>query len=65
MSNRVQQPSRHQVDPRTKSLASRLEDGYQRIEDAQRRGEDITAWEQFWIDLLREYEAQSLEEVRQ
>jgi hypothetical protein len=38
-----------------------LEDGYARIEQAQARGEDVTAWEEFWIDLLREYEAAALE----
>jgi len=47
--------------PRQKSLESRLEDGYARIEQAQARGEDVTAWEEFWIDLLREYEASALE----
>jgi len=48
-------------DPRQKSLASRLEDGYLRIEQAHARGEDVTAWEEFWIDLLHEYEASALE----
>jgi hypothetical protein len=51
-------PSMH--DPRRKTLASRLEDGYVRIEQAMARGEDVTAWEDFWIDLLHEYESAAL-----
>lgn len=43
-------------DPRVRSLESRLEDGYARIEQAQARGEDVMSWEEFWIGLLRQYE---------
>lgn len=39
------------------ALVRRLEDGYSRIEQAVRAGEDVAAWETFWIDLLRQYEA--------
>lgn len=39
------------------SLARRLDDGYDRIEQAIAEGADIAAWEEFWISLLREYEA--------
>lgn len=38
-------------------LERRLNDGWDRIEQAQRRGEDTAAWESFWIDLLHQYEA--------
>ena len=38
-------------------LERRLNDGWNRIEEAQRRGEDVQAWESFWIDLLHQYEA--------
>ena len=38
-------------------LHRRLEDGYRRIDQALRHGEDVEAWEAFWISLLREYEA--------
>lgn len=38
------------------ALAERLEDGYRRIDEAERRGADITAWEEFWLKLLHEYE---------
>ncbi len=38
------------------SLERRLADGYARIEDARIRGQDVTAWEAFWIDLLHQYE---------
>lgn len=37
-------------------LVQRLEDGYRRIDEAQRLGADTTAWEEFWLKLLREYE---------
>lgn len=40
-------------------LHRRLDDGYQRIDQARERGEDTTAWESFWIDLLRQYEAEA------
>jgi hypothetical protein len=46
-------PSRDQIA----TLERRLEDGYQRIEQAAREGKDVAAWEAFWIDLLRQYEA--------
>ncbi len=46
---------RHQ--PQTiHTLEQRLNDGYERIERALARGEDVTAWERFWIDLLHQYE---------
>ncbi len=47
-------------DPRVRSLESRLEDGYVRIEQARERGEDVSAWEDFWIGLLRQYESTTL-----
>jgi hypothetical protein len=37
-------------------LASRLEDGYRRIDEAIGAGEDVDAWEEFWITLLHQYE---------
>ena len=39
------------------TLQRRLNDGWFRIEEADRRGEDVAAWESFWIDLLHQYEA--------
>lgn len=38
-------------------LERRLNDGWNRIEEAKRRGDDVTAWETFWIELLHQYEA--------
>lgn len=38
-------------------LEQRLSDGYTRIEQAMAMGEDVTAWEDFWIELLHQYEA--------
>jgi hypothetical protein len=39
------------------TLERRLEDGYRRIEQAAREGKNVAAWETFWIELLRRYEA--------
>lgn len=39
------------------TLEQRLADGYARIEDARSLGQDVTAWEEFWIELLHQYEA--------
>ena len=39
------------------ALERRLADGYARIEDARSSGQDVTAWEEFWIDLLHQYES--------
>lgn len=39
------------------SLKLRLADGFQRIDVARTRGEDVSAWEDFWIELLHRYEA--------
>ena len=48
---------RDQIRARRQGLERRLEDGYQRIEEALRAGADVTTWEEFWIQLLAEYEA--------
>lgn len=53
----VNQPSiadRAPYDQQT--LEDRLDDGYRRIEEARVQGRDVQAWEDFWIQLLREYE---------
>ncbi len=42
---------------RDEQLTQRLEDGYRRISDAVDHGVDVAAWEQFWLDLLSEYES--------
>lgn len=38
------------------SLERRLYEGYVRIEEALEAGQDVTAWERFWIELLHQYE---------
>lgn len=48
---------REVLDRRRQLLVRRLDDGYQRIDQAVVSGADVAAWETFWIDLLREYEA--------
>jgi DNA-binding transcriptional regulator GbsR (MarR family) len=40
---------------RRSALQLRLEDGYQRIEQALKDGKDVTRWEDFWVQLLDEY----------
>lgn len=45
------------IAQRRKALERRLEDGYQRIEQALGNGEDVRAWEDFWLQLLAEYES--------
>jgi len=45
------------IDARRQTLESRLDDGYRRIDQALHAGEDVRAWEDFWIRLLHEYEA--------
>jgi hypothetical protein len=44
------------TDDRREFLARRLDDGFQRIDEAALAGADVTEWESFWIKLLREYE---------
>lgn len=41
------------------TLAARLEDGYNRIEEAITRHDhrNVADWERFWLQLLAEYEA--------
>lgn len=39
------------------TLERRLSDGYVRIDQAIALGEDVAAWEVFWIELLRQYES--------
>ena len=38
-------------------LERRLDDGYTRIEQARLDGIDTTAWEEFWVKLLVEYQS--------
>jgi hypothetical protein len=45
----------HLVD-RQKALTRRLDDGWDRMNQAIANGADVRPWEDFWISLLREYE---------
>jgi hypothetical protein len=63
MAERIARPrplvlSERQVESlnRRDVLARRLDDGYARIERGLSHGADVTAWEEFWLSLLREYE---------
>lgn len=38
------------------TLADRLQEGYDRIEQASLSGTDVSDWESFWLRLLGEYE---------
>jgi hypothetical protein len=44
------------VPNQLEALELRLYDGYVRIEEAKALGQDVSAWEEFWIDLLHQYE---------
>ena len=44
------------LEDRRRSLEQRLDDGFQRINQASLVGSDVTEWESFWIRLLGEYE---------
>jgi hypothetical protein len=44
------------LEDRRQQLTRRLEDGYERIDQAALAGADVREWEEFWIKLLREYE---------
>ena len=44
------------LDARRRALEDRLDDGYQRIDQAALSGTDVTEWESFWLRLLGEYE---------
>lgn len=48
---------RDDITARRRTLEQRLDDGYRRIEHALRAGDDIEAWEDFWLRLLHEYES--------
>jgi hypothetical protein len=41
---------------RQERLVERLDTGAALIEEKRSKGEDVTQWEDFWIQLLREYE---------
>jgi hypothetical protein len=44
------------LDARRRTLEDRLDDGYQRIDQALLSGMDVSEWESFWLRLLGEYE---------
>ena len=54
--HRIDAPSRRSTGEDLDTLVRRLDDGYARIESARVLGQDVTEWEEFWIDLLHQYE---------
>ena len=44
------------LEDRRSSLEQRLDDGFDRIDQASLAGSDVSEWESFWIRLLGEYE---------
>jgi len=44
------------LDGRRQTLENRLDDGFDRIDQAVLSGTDVTEWESFWLRLLGEYE---------
>ncbi len=61
MARRIAEVGAVPATARCQVLEQRLEDGYCRIEQALVEGVDVRAWEQFWLDLLAEYEAVCLD----
>lgn len=55
----VSRSSQSEVDVKREILVleNRLREGEHRIAVAQMAGNDIKAWEDFWLDLLHRYEA--------
>lgn len=47
---------RSALEGRRDNLYQRLEDGYRKVERELAAGRDVTEWEEFWLELLREYE---------
>ena len=48
--------SRTDLDARRRTLENRLDDGFDRIDQAVLSGTDVSEWESFWLRLLGEYE---------
>lgn len=48
---------KEELRKRAQNLESRLAAGLSAIETAEGLNRDVTEWEQFWLQLLREYEA--------
>ena len=44
------------LDARRRTLENRLDDGFDRIDQAALSGTDVSEWESFWLRLLGEYE---------
>jgi hypothetical protein len=44
------------LSARRRTLEDRLDEGYQRIDQAVLSGADVSEWESFWLRLLGEYE---------
>ena len=44
------------LDARRRTLENRLDDGFDRIDQAALSGTDVSQWESFWLRLLGEYE---------
>ncbi len=57
MTKRAKPVALKPVDDEATTLLKRLEDGYEKIEVAQASGRDTAFLEEFWINLLHEYEA--------
>ena len=52
---------RSALEARQEILVQRLEDGDARIADARTRGVDTGEWESFWLQLLDDYVAVSID----
>jgi hypothetical protein len=53
---RSSSPLGRDLEARRSTLEDRLDDGYDRIDQAALSGVDVSEWESFWLQLLGEYE---------
>ncbi len=49
--------ARTDIEGQLVMLERRLDDGYRRIEQAHASGQETSAWDSFWIELLHQYES--------
>jgi hypothetical protein len=53
----TQLQSRVELEERRDLLRNRLEDGWTRLDEAEAAGQHRPEWDDFWLQLLAEYEA--------
>jgi hypothetical protein len=51
------EPTIQRLEEKKQEYQERLDIGGAKIEEARSQGRDVTAWEDYWIQLLRQFEA--------